>query len=452
MDRRSFLKAASLGMLAPLALAGRGRSVTAARQPNILFILTDDQPPHTVPAMEKTLARFSDGANLTANGYSAVPLCGPARCTLLTGRYQHSHRITGNDGAFVQYRRKGYPRTDMLSRVKAAGYRLGFFGKYINGYEFQPRHVHPAFSAGDRWVGLADGQGQKPYTVNVNGDLQEKEQDHTPFFGGWAEAFIRNSASGTRPWFCYLNWTDPHLPYHANDIAGSYSSAATEEQDLSDKSDYTRSMPKHGPDYHRRVHRGQGGEVERLDAWMERMFQALEKTGQLEHTVVVYSSDNGFLTGEHGGMTKKSMPHEESARVPFLVRGPGFGPLDGSPLVSHVDLTATVCAVAGADTGGMEGRNLRGLWTGEPWRKRLLVEMISPEEELWAMLREGPHAYMDFHGESNDRELYDLSADPHQLESLHASPEHDDLIAYLDAKLEAMRSATGNAIGTAETA
>lgn len=211
-------------------------------------------------------------------------------------------------------------------------------------------------------------------------------------------------------------------------------------------------MPKYGPKYHRYVHQGQGGEVEQLDAWMERMFQALEKTGQLGHTVVVYSSDNGFLTGEHGGMTKKSMPHEESARVPFLVRGPGFGPLpDRSPLVSHVDITATICAVARANTAGLEGRDLRGLWTGEPWRERLLVEMIGSEEELRAMLREGRHAYMDFRGEAKDRELYDLSADPHQLESLHASPEHADLVAYLDAKLEAMRSATGSAIGTAET-
>lgn len=101
------MKAASLGILAPLALAGRGRSAAGARRPNILFILTDDQPPHTVPAMQKTLARFSDGANLTANGYSAVPLCAPARCTLLSGRYQRSHGIPDNDGAFLKYRRKG---------------------------------------------------------------------------------------------------------------------------------------------------------------------------------------------------------------------------------------------------------------------------------------------------------------------------------------------------------
>ena len=186
---------------------------------------------------------------------------------------------------------------------------------------------------------------------------------------------------------------------------------------------------------------------------MERLFAVLGKTGQLENTVVLYSSDNGFLTGEHGGLTKKAMPYTEAAGTPLLVRGPGFGPHPGgSPLVSHVDLTATVCAVAGADTAGLEGRDLRGLWRGEPWRERLLVEMVSQDGERWAMVREGPHAYVDFKGEVRDKELYDLSADPYQLESLHASPEHAALTAYLDAKLDAMRSATGSAIGTAENA
>lgn len=471
--RKHFLQAAALAGVAPFVLGARkrrslSRSLQRARArsvvvdqsnlpaPNILFVLTDDQPPHTVPAMEKTLARFTGegvpGADLTANAYTAVPLCGPARCALLTGRYQHSTGLTGNDGAFLKYREGGYPKTDMLSRVKAAGYRLFFGGKYINGYEFNNRLAHPAFGPDDRWVALADGQGTSPYAVNIDGNLRSSEKNHTPYFGSHAEIFIRNSASETRPWMCYLNWTDPHIPHKSADITGSYSTPATEETDLSDKSDYTRDQPKYGPDYHREVHQGQGGEVERLDNWMELLFQALEETGQLENTVVLYSSDNGFLTGEHGGLTKKSMPYGEAAGTPMLVRGPGFGPHpDGSPLCSHVDLTATVCAVAGADTEGLEGRDLRDLWTGGPWRERLLVEMISPERELWAMLREGKWSYIDFAGDVRDKELYDLDADPHQLESLHAAPEHAEVMAGLAGRLETMRGASGEELRAAES-
>lgn len=467
---------AALAGLAPLLLAGRrkkggdgpGWSLQRARRrnvvvdqsnlpaPNVLFVFTDDQPPHTVPAMEKTLARFGDGANLTANAYTAVPLCGPARCTVLSGLYQHSHGVFGNAGAFGAYRSGGHPSRDLFSRIKASphSYRMGFFGKYLNDYEFHKRYVHPAFGGEDRWRGLADGQGQMPYTVNTNGTLREVDREHTPYFGEWAELFIRNSASETRPWFCALNWTDPHLPYRATDIQGSYSSPATEETDLSDKSDYTRSKPRRGPDHHRNVHQGQGGEVERLDIWMEALFRTLEETGQLESTVVIYSSDNGFLTGEHGGLTKKSMPYGESARAPFLIRGPGFGAIGGSPLVSHVDIPATICAVAGADASGLEGRDLRGLWTGEPWRERLLVELTTPDGEAWSMVREGSYAYTDFRGTVRDKEMYDLSADPYETESLlyNPTPEAEAKAAELSARLETLKAATGDGIRAAETA
>lgn len=417
--------------------------------PNVLFILTDDQPPHTVGAMEKTLTRFSDGANLTSNGYVAVPLCGPARVCLLTGRYQHSHGITGNDKAFPSYREAGYQHTDLLSRVGAVRYRLGLFGKFVNGYEFHKRFVHPAFGREDRWVALAEEQGTTPYMVNVDGSLRSSKQNHTPFFGNHAEAFMRDQSDG-RPWFCYLNWTDPHTPYRAKDGTGSYSSPATEETDLSDKSDFTAEEPRYGPYYQREVHQGQSGEVERLDGWTERLFMALEETGQLDNTVVIFSSDNGFMTGEHGGLTKKSLPYEESSRVPFLVRGPGFGPLlEGSdPLVSHVDITRTICAVAGADTEGLEGRDLRDLSTDAPWRERLLIEM----SDKWAMIRDGKWSYANFRGDVRDKELYDLAADPYELESLHDDPALADVMAELAARLDALRGCRGDGCRATEGA
>lgn len=470
LNRREFLKAAALGALTPFVLAGkrdarlsgRLRKTTAStvmvdqsnpRAPNILFILTDDQPPHTVAAMEKTLARFVGGANLTAGGYVAVPLCGPARVCLLTGRYQHSHGITGNDPAFDAYRAAGHPHTDLLSRVKAAsaGYRMGFFGKFINGYEHRPRFVHPAFSKTDRWVGLADGQGKRPYTVNNNGNLRQSKEGHTPFFGGWAEGFIRSAARESRPWFATLWWTDPHAPYTAQDIQGTYTSPGTKEKDFSDKSDYVLEQLRYGPSYHRQVYQGRGGEIERLDRWMETLFVALEETGQLESTVVIFSTDNGFMTGEHGGLTKKSLPYGESARVPFLVRGPGFGPLpEGSvPLVSHVDITRTICAVAGAETAELEGRDLRDLYTSLSWRKRLLVEMIGSEKgTLWTMLREDKWAYVDFRGEVRDKELYDLEADPYELENLAGTM--PELEAELSARLQDLRRCAGGSCRTAE--
>lgn len=309
--------------------------------------------------------------------------------------------------------------------------------------------MHPG---ADRWHALVGSQYSPTYGVNKDGRIIGGiTQNHTPYFGGFAETFVENRAGQEAAWFCYLNWTDPHGPHtplkafeHAHD-GERYSSPGTRETDFSDKGAYWGREEKHGPSYHHERYEGALEELEGVDYWVDRLFAALERTGQLESTIVVFTSDNGFHAGEHGGMTGKSAPYEESARVPFLIRGPGVPATAGPSLVSHLDLTATILTVANAQTDGTDGRDLRGL--GGPWRERLLVEHPGGG---WAMVREGDAVYMDFGG--GDAELYDLSADPYQLESLHRDPERAGQIADLRAKLRALKGATGDALRTAEAA
>lgn len=399
------------------------------------------------------MAAFADGLDLTDTGYCAVPMCGPARVSLLTGLYPHNHGALDNTNptTYNVYREKAYQRDDLLMRMTRAGYDVGSFGKFINGYgdaedPTDGRFVHPGAL---RWQALMGGQNNYPYDVNQDGrTIPDLRQNHTAYFGGFAQKFMENRAASGKPWFCYLNWIDPHSPYqtpaayqdtHDGEL---YSSPGTQETDLSDKSAAGRPGRVPSDEYFQSTYEGIEEELELIDAWVGRLFGMLARTGQLENTIVIYSSDNGFMLGEHGGFSHKSHPYEESARAPYLVRGPGLPAklsLEESPLVSHLDITATVLAAADAPRDDVDGRPLQELGVPElSWRERLLVE--HPVRN-WSMIREGNWVYMDLRQENV--ELYDLANDPYQLESLHRNPEQAGRLEDLAAKLAVLRQARG---------
>ncbi len=458
--RKEFLAgAALLGVPALMSMSPKRRralkrsradNAPANGRPNILFVLTDDQPAHTLYGMPRTLEAFSGGLDLTATGYSDVPLCAPARASLLRGVYPHTNGITENEGAYARYRERGYEEDDLLSRLNRAGYRTGWFGKIINGYGVEGTDgeswVHPG---ADRWVGLVGGQGADPYRVNINGAVRERTEDHTSAFGRPAEAFIRQGETSGAAWFCYLNWTDPHTPYtppraDADLRDGArYSSPGTEEADLSDKTPYWSTATRLGYTTPRISYEGTLEELAATDRWMGRLMTALRETGQLENTIVIYTSDNGFMLGEHGGMRSKGHPYEESARVPFLIRGPGIPAAAENPLVTRLDLTRTILDAADADLSGLDGRDLRGLGR-DPWRKRVLVEHPIGR---WAMVREGDLVLIRFDA-YGEEEFYDLGVDPYQLENVAARRPEE--VAAMRAHLGALRSSTGGALRAAE--
>lgn len=169
----------------------------------------------------------------------------------------------------------------------------------------------------------------------------------------------------------------------------------------------------------RQIYEGKLEELQDVDDQVGRVLKVLRRTGQLKRTWIFFISDNGYLLGEHRLLHKKQ-PYEESAGVPFVVRGPGVEPRTVAALVSQVDLMPTTLDVVGLDPDA--GRDLDGRSMLEPlrsgdwsaWRRRLIVENTHLE---WALLREGSHAYIEHHG-TGEWELYDLARDPHQLTSL----------------------------------
>ena len=471
--RAQFLKGALQGAALAAGVSTAGASAAFARRrrsafyaagsgPNIVAILTDDQPAHTLEAMPKTRALFAPGVDLSPNAYVSVPVCGPARVGLLTGKYAHNHGALTNETSYDRYRSRDYAADDLLSRMKAAGYRTGYFGKFLNGAPHADEWVHPACGVGygGRWVAFAGQNHKVPYLVNFNGRVREERQNQNVLLAHHAGSWIREVA-GAGPFFAYVSVGDPHGPFrptaahehHADGAA--YSSPGVLEdtpEELADKSAWTGRRLTATPATHQATYEGQLEELQDVEDLVEKVAATLSELGILENTLITFATDNGLQMGEHGGLAGKGLPYQESTRTPFLVRGPGVpGSIPSSPLVSHLDLTATYLDAAGADTSGLDGRSLLPLFANPsaPWRERLLVEHRGFG---WSMLREGPHAYAEL--PMGEAELYDLEADPHELENLLHEPtaEAEATAAGLSARMDDLKRAEGAALRAAESA
>ena len=412
---------------------------------NVLWIITDDQMRSTLHRMDRTWKRLVQKGVRFRHGYAAMPLCGPARASILTSLYVHVHRCSTNL-THPRFVAQGLDQDTVATRMHAAGYHTGYFGKYMNGHGQQPKYVAPGWN---RWVTVVDTHT----TINVDGAVRvlgsQREVDR--FTARRLRRFIRHHRD-TGPWFAVFAPTTPHFPYtpsreHAHDFDHVvWDPPALNEPDMSDKPTFLRDLPRQDPNHMRRVLEGKLEELQDLDDQIGKVLDLLRETGQRRRTWIIFISDNGYLLGEHR-LFRKEQPYEESAGVPFVVRGPGVSPDVVGALVSQVDLMPTTLDIAGLDpdTGReLDGRSLlapltTGDWSG--WRRRLLVE--NPHMG-WALLREGSAAYIE-HDPNGEWELYNLDRDPHQL----ASRRNAD-VRGLAERLDRLRHASGTTLRSFE--
>jgi arylsulfatase A-like enzyme len=155
--------------------------------------------------------------------------------------------------------------------------------------------------------------------------------------------------------------------------------------------------------------------------------------------VRIFTSDNGH-TLSHRWKQRKFAVYEESVRVPLLIKGPGYPTQTRGELVANVDLAPTLLALAAATPGRtQDGADLGPLLRGEsvPWRSALLLESQHAVAS-YSAIRTSSHVYVEH--ASGEQELYDLAADPGQLESKHADPLHAPLKASLAAQLAPLKT------------
>lgn len=470
MDRAEFLKWAAMGT-AGLALAPPSPTENSpgARpsRPNILLIMTDDQPHYTVRRMQNLLALVGDVGATFERAYVTTPQCAPSRASCLTGMLASNHGIRENVGAARRFQRTGLNADALGNRFQSAGYATGFFGKFMNNYGV--KGIREWVPAGwDRWFAFTDDPPGPSYRVNDDGTMRRFDHGRNPdarLVPEQAQGFVRRHAGA--PWFCFLSVSGPHQPYyptqkHAHDYDGMEPErrGAYDEKNVSDKPRFVRKQPRLSAEDRENIRKHTEGKYEEAadidDYAVGDTIRALRETGQLDRTYVFFVTDNGYLLGQHR-LLEKRRSYEESARTPLLVRGPGIPAGSRRPeIAANIDLPATFAQIAGFDPAGYDGRSLLPLLEGKsiPWRDALMVEWRGIDKKFGgepgydAVVTQDNRMYAEH--DTGEKEYYDMRSDPDQAENLAGRRPKE--VAALAARLAAMRGTAGDTYRAAEIA
>lgn len=436
---------------------------TPGPKPNIVLVVADDLDVPTaavLPQLDGLIAR--NGISFTS-AFTTAPVCAPSRASIFTGLYSHNHGLRINaqpGGGFPSFRpREG---STLATWLRTAGYRTALVGKYLNSYAIgaSDDYIPPGW---DEWFGRLSAYETLRYFdwwVNDNGRVYHygdaAEDYSTDVEAKRAVDFVRRAATGGQPLFLYVAPEAPHVPSLYAERHGSefrYALAprgpSFNEDDVGDKPRFVRNTPQltdEQIDALDKLQRFRLRSMRAVEDLLGKLLQALSDSGQMDRTWVFFTSDNGLLMGQHRIYARKGVFYEEAARVPLAVRGPGVpGGATRSELVSLVDLAPTILELAGATAPeALDGRSLVPLLRGEAapsdWRHELLVEFYNPE--LNAALRTGRWSYVEL--SSNERELYDLAADPYELQSLHRTAD-PGVMGPLAARLRELTACRGAA-------
>ncbi len=468
-----------------VALIAAPSGASAARRPNIVVITTDDQRQDDMIALPKTKRLLGSTGTTYRNSYVSYSLCCPSRTTFLTGQYSHNHHVTWNFppfGGYEVFRALGQGNT-LPVWLQRAGYTTGLIGKYLNEYgEQRPREIPPGWSD---WQGAVDPStyDQYGYTMNINGRLVHygrRPRDYqTDVFAGRAVDFIRHHSSRRKPFFLWLTPNAPHTiavkengrregtpafpppRYRHNRFSNAQipHTPNFDEADVSDKPKIIQGFPRvAGPNLALALahYRGRLGALLGVDDMVERVVSQLRRSGQLRNTVIVFTSDNGWLLGEHRIVGQKYFGFEESIRVPLIISGPGFprGRTSSDP-VMNVDLAPTIAAAAGArPRRAQDGYALQRVRAGSLRDRNMVVETGVnsyglPYYSGFHTLRwhyediTTPKTSLTAYGRED--ELYDLKADPFELTNVAHDPRYAGALAEIKRRLATLRTCKGRA-------
>jgi arylsulfatase A-like enzyme len=465
--------AATVALATALGDLGSSRAEAAPARPNIVVLLTDDQEPASMRVM-KTVSKELKRKGVTMKRYyNNFPLCCPSRTTLLTGQYAHNHRVLSNqapDGGYGLFNEL-HGDNNLAVWLQEAGYATSYVGKFLNEYaqpdEYGtlPRDVPDGW---DDWRVLAPSNAQYfGYTLNQNGRLTEfgeREQDYsTDVFTTKAKRFIRRSSQASQPFFLTLGYAAPHgggggepgrscnrgavpAPRDLGTLKKKKKGAlptSFNEADVSDKPRAVRRLPKlSAPEIAdvTRKYRCALGSLLSVDDGVDRVLSRLKAKGELARTYVIFTSDNGFLNGEHRLPEGKVKPYEESIRVPLLIRGPGIPRgKTAKDLAINADLAPTITKLTGATPGlSMDGQSLfpAAVHPRTERGRELLLEAGD-----FRGIRTQRYVYVEH--KAGARELYDLDRDPYELRNVASGPAYANVKAKLSERLRRLNRCRG---------
>lgn len=423
-------------------------------QPNILFIQSDQHRYDCVGVNDPTRVKTPNLDRLAAEGmnfdacYCPIPVCVPARNSLMTGQWPTSHLAIANwNTEAPRPAREDLPT--FSHALREDGYWLGHVGKW---------HVHP--EQGPQAYGFHETVDRKDYfRWRAEQGIPAQPQDRGPFGEidpfvtseqtrlAWSArhvvAMLERAAQGDAPFFIRWDPVEPHFP---NRVPEPYYSQMYPPETIPPWPSFPDSFENKpfiqaqqlrtwrvddwtwsqwAPVVSRYL-----GEITLLDEQIGRVLHALDRLGLVENTLVIYTSDHGDMCGGHGMIDKHFVMYDDVVRVPLLAWWPGRitpGSTCEAFVSNSIDLPATFCAVAGVPVPEtFQGENLLPLFDGaqENGRTDILCMYMGNQFGLFSqrMVRDRRWKYV-WNAVAED-ELYDLATDPGELRNLAFDPAH----------------------------
>ncbi|XP_077325898.1 N-acetylglucosamine-6-sulfatase [Lithobates pipiens] len=470
-----------------------------SRRPNIVLILTDDQDVSLggMTPLKKTKELLGDHGVTFTNAYVASALCCPSRASILTGRYPHNHHVVNNtiEGNCSS---KAWQKTQepfaFPALLNSIGYQTFFAGKYLNQYGADDAggigHVPPGWNY---WFGLEKNSKYYNYTMSVNGHSKRFGQNYsvdylTDVLANFSLDFFNHKFNHV-PFFMMISTPAPHSPWTpAPQYANTFQNVSAPRGG---------SFDVHGKDKHWLIKQAKtpmsNSSIQFLDdayrkRWqtllsvddlVEKLVKELQNRDELNNTFIFFTSDNGYHTGQFSLPIDKRQLYEFDIKVPLLVRGPGIKPNQISKaLVENIDLAPTILDIAGYDLNKtqMDGMSFLPVLRNQndTWRTDILIEYqgegsnrtdpscpaLGPGvsecfpdcvcedayNNTYACVRTISAAqnlqYCEFNGPQLFVEVYNLTADPHQLTNIGKTIEQQ-ILEKMNHRLMILQSCSG---------
>jgi arylsulfatase A-like enzyme len=320
--------------------------------------MTDDQELNSMWVMQKVNQLLAQDGTTFANSFVSYPLCCPSRSTFVTGQFAKNHGVMDVIPPTGGYGKLDHENT-LSVWLQDAGYFTGFIGKWLNGYgntDTNPSDEIPAYKevppGWDLWNAAVGAHAARyfDFYLNEDGKLKFYTDYQTDIYTQKAVDLINQSPSFVKPYFLFVSFTAPHTSSDGFAVSaprhdGYYSDEPLpkppnfNEADVSDKSIQLQEIPLMSwgkIDYLTKLYRSRIESILSVDDAVEAIVDALIATNTLDNTVIFFTSDNGFLLGEHR-LHAKTVFYENSIKVPLIIRHPdylGIGTI--TQLVSNV--------------------------------------------------------------------------------------------------------------------
>ena len=449
----------------------------AAAQPNVLFIIADDLTSTALSCYGNKVCQTPNIDRLATRGvrftraYCQGTYCGPSRASFMSGYYPHATGVQG----YTSPRAVIGDRTTWAQHFKNAGYYSARVSKIF--HMGVPIGIEEGSDGADdpaSWTERFNSQGPEWKSPGVGETLEGNPNEDRPVVGG--NTFVVVSAEGDdlaqsdgktaakaceliaqhadKPFFLAVGFVRPHVPFVSPSKYHTYPAGAMvlPEKVPGDWDD----IPKPGINYktslnmkmdvekQKKAVAGYYAAVSFMDAQVGKVLDALEKSGQAENTIVIFTSDHGYHLGEHDFWAKVSL-HDESARVPLIISVPGKKPAVSESFVELLDLYPTTSKLCGLPAQGrLQGKDISAILDDPKAVVHDTVFSVAGTSK-GLLLRDDRWVYIQYGEDAKGgMELFDMQNDPQQFTNLAGSPNHAEIVeawkAKVAEKLKAVRA------------